>query len=314
LTLATVGVVVAVTIGVDARAQEVSCPSGYAPNSSNTGCVPSQPSAGSVPNGVAGQAQQLFNSFGAAAQGTSSKAAGALRGMLNSFGLQGSAGTPNAVAPNAGNSVTEQGGSNNNFGNPANGVEPFVNNLGLLNRRATTEVDNGGSVPGRGPCVLLTATNVAAVLGEPVKGEVQQSYVREEAVTGGGLTDPGCKYVTADNIRMVFLTLHSSGRAGFDKTVQMDEAASKPGTLFYGSSELAAEMRKDNAARARMAPNPPSGVGDKAYLVHAGQEEVQVHVLKGSTFFDISTVDANGAKASASRWAVALARKVANRI
>jgi hypothetical protein len=315
LMLVTIAVIIAVGIGPRARAQELSCPPGYAPNSSNTGCIPSQPSAGSAQGSVAGQAQQLLNSFGAAVQGAPSKAAGALGGMLNSFGLQGSAATPNEVAPNADNGATAQGGSSNNFGNPANGVEPFVNNMGLLKGSSgAPKVGNSGTARGGGPCALLTADDVAAVLGEPVKGEVQQSYMREEAVTGGGMTDPGCRYVTADNMRMVFLTLPlHRGRAGFDETVQLDEAASKPGTLSYGSPELAAEMRQDNAARARMAPERLSGVGDKAYLV-PGPQEVQVLVLKGNTFFDISTLDTNGAKESTSRWAVALARKVAARL
>ncbi len=316
LMLVTIAVIIAVRIGPPARAQELSCPPGYAPNSSNSGCVPSQPSAAPAQGDLEGQAQHLLNSFGEAVQGASQKATGAVGGMLNRFGVQGSRAAANEAAPNEGNAGAAQGGSGNNFGNPANGVEPFVNNLGLSKSSsgAPREVGNGGTARGGGPCALLPADDVAAVLGEPVKGEVQQSYMREEAVTGGGQTDPGCKYVTADNMRMVFLTLHRSGRAGFDEAVRMDEAASKPGTLSYGSSELAAEMRKDNAARARMAPDPLSGVGDKAYLVHAGQQEVQVRVLKGNTFFDISTVDANGAKKSASRWAVALAHKVADRM
>ena len=316
LMLVTIAVIIAVRIGPPARAQELSCPPGYAPNSSNTSCVPSQPNAGPAQGGFGGQAQQLLNSFGAAVQGASSKASGALGGMMNSFGLQGSGAAPNEGAPNEGNAGAAQGGSGNNFGNPANGVEPFVNNLGLSkgSSGAPREVGNGGTARGGGPCALLTADDVAAVLGEPVKGEVQQSYMREEAVTGGGMTDPGCKYVTADNMRMVFLTLPlHRGRAGFDETVQLDEAASKPGTLSYGSPELAAEMRQDNAARARMAPERLSGVGDKAYLV-PGPQEVQVLVLKGNTFFDISTLDTNGAKESTSRWAVALARKVAARL
>ena len=37
----------------------------------------------------------------------------------------------NEVAPSAGNGATAQSGSSDNFGNPANGVEPFANNLGL---------------------------------------------------------------------------------------------------------------------------------------------------------------------------------------
>jgi len=79
--MATIAVVIA--IGAGARAQELSCPPGYAPDQNNTSCVPSQPSAGLAQGGVAGQAQQLLNSFGAAVQGAPSKAAGALGGVLN---------------------------------------------------------------------------------------------------------------------------------------------------------------------------------------------------------------------------------------
>jgi len=81
LILATIAVVIA--IGAGARAQELSCPPGYTPDQNNTSCVPSQPSAGLAQGGVAGQAQQLLNSFGAAVQGAPSKAAGALGGVLN---------------------------------------------------------------------------------------------------------------------------------------------------------------------------------------------------------------------------------------
>src|SRR5271156_6746994 len=101
----TIAVVIAVAIGAGARAQELSCPSGYAPDQSNTSCVPSQPGAGAAQGGVAGQAQQLLNRFGAAVQGAPSKAEGALGGVLNSFGLGGS-----GAAPKGDNGGTAQGG------------------------------------------------------------------------------------------------------------------------------------------------------------------------------------------------------------
>jgi len=107
LILTTIAVVIAVAIGAGARAQELSCPSGYAPDQNNTSCVPSQPSAGAAQGGVAGQAQQLLKSFGAAVQGQAnpSNPSGALGGMLNRLGLGGS-----GAAPKGDNGGTAQGG------------------------------------------------------------------------------------------------------------------------------------------------------------------------------------------------------------
>ncbi len=85
LTLATIAVVIAVTTRAR-TAHELSCPPGFAPDQDNTSCVPSRPSAGPAQGGLAGQAQQFLNSFG---QGAPLTAAGALGGVLNSFGLGG---------------------------------------------------------------------------------------------------------------------------------------------------------------------------------------------------------------------------------
>lgn len=193
---ATIALIIAVGIGPRAQAQELSCPPGYALNSSNTGCVPSQPSPGSAQGGVAGQAQRLFNSFGAAVQGASSKATGALGGMLNSFGLQGSGAAPNEAAPSAGNAGTAPSGFSTAPTNVYGSEHP--------SKTATAA---------HGACSLLSTDDVAAVLGGPVKLQESDSGIATYNTTDA----TACSYQTADNASSVELMVSSGGRADFDQ-------------------------------------------------------------------------------------------------
>jgi len=249
---ATVAVVIAVAIGAGARAQELSCPPGYAPDQNNTGCVPSQPSAGPAQGGVAGQAQQLLNSFGAAVQGAPSKAAGALGGVLNSFGLGGS-----SAAPKGDNGGTAQAGVGGGASNGYASEHPH-------NKTAS-----------QGPCALLTANDVATVLGDSVTWS-----------SAGADTPDRCSYSTTGHAD-IDLNL-AGGRAEFHKL---------PSEL-PGMTTL-------------------SGVGDAAYngpkSTGGSGAGAQVFVLKGNTYFYI-TVQSESGDASDARSAVALARKVADRI
>jgi len=252
--LATIAVIIAVAIGAGARAQELSCPLGYAPNQNNTSCVPSQPSAGPAQGGVAGQAQQLFNSFGAAVQGAPSKAAGALGGMLNSFGMGGS-----GAAPQGYNGGAAQGGVGGTATNDSGDLHP------------------AGKIAAHGACALLTANDVAEVLGESVNWR-------------NGTPD-ACKYSTTESTD-VDLNL-AGGRAEFDKV-----PGEVPGVTPLSGVGDAAFL------------NPPGRTVSGAVDWGAGAE---VYVIKRGTYFYL-TVQSDSNNADDPRKATALARKVADRI
>jgi len=253
-----------VAIGAGARAQELSCPPGYAPDQYNTSCIPSQPSAGAAQGGVAAQAQQLLNSFGAAVQGVPSKAAGAFGGMMNSFGSGGS-----GAAPNQYNGGTAQ---------PGVGIGTAQAGTGAAAMNDDGGQHTSGKTAAHRACALLTADDVAAVLGESVTWSSAGS---------GGTNDPlACSYSTTNHAD-VDLSL-AGGRAEFRK--------------------LPSELSGMTAL---------SGVGDAAYngpkSTGGSGAGAQVFVLKGNTYFYI-TVQSERGDASDARSAVALARKVANRI
>jgi len=275
--LATIAVVIAVAIGAGARAQELSCPPGYAPDQNNTSCVPSQPSAGPAQGGVAGQAQQLLNTFGAAVQGAPSKAAGALGGMLNSFGL-GSSG----AAPQGDNGGTAQG-VQGAPSNPAGALGGTLNSFGLGGSGAAPQGDNSGTAQGgvgggarngdygaqhplsktaaQGGCPLLTAHDVAAVLGESVNWS-----------SAGAGTPDSCAYSTTKGTD-VRLSVNGGGRREFDRTIralQQDYQRYGPGCQ---TPPCLAPLTK------------LSGVGDAAYLnaSQVGGSGAEVYVIKGGT-------------------------------
>jgi len=255
----TIAVVIAVAIGTGARAQELSCPPGYAPDQNNTSCVPSQPNAGPAQGGVAGQAQHLLDSFGAAVQGAPSKAAGALGGMLNSFGLGGSGATPKG----------------DNGGTAQGGVGGGTAQAGVGGGATYGGQHPPGKTAAHGACALLTANDVATVLGDSVTWS-----------SAGADTPDRCSYSTTGHAD-VDLNL-AGGRAEFHKL---------PSEL-PGMTTL-------------------SGVGDAAYngpkSTGGSGAGAQVFVLKGNTYFYI-TVQSERGDASDARSAVALARKVADRI
>lgn len=280
LILATIAVVIVVAIGAGARAQELSCPPGYAPDQNNTSCVPSQPSAGPAQGGVAGQAQQLLNSFGAAVQGAQSNAAGALGPMLNSFGLGGSGAAPQGYNGSAAQGAAPQGYN----GGTAQGAAPQGYNGGTaqggVGGAATN--DYGGQHPlskisAHAPCALLTANDVATVLGD--------SVTWSSAGSGGPNAASACSYATTNNADV---DINLGGRAEFEKL----------------PSQLSGMT-------------PLSGVGDAAYngpkSTGGSGGGAQVFVLKGATYFYI-TVQSDNGDTNDARTAAALARKVAARI
>ncbi len=254
LILATSAVVVVVLISKGARAQELTCPPGYRPDQNNAGCVPSQPSAGAAQGGVAGQAQQFLNSLGAAVQGASSSPAGALSGVLKSFGMGAS-----GAAPNQYNGGTAQAGTG----------AAAMNDYGGQHTSGKTAAHRA--------CALLTADDVAAVLGE--------SVTWSSAGSGGTNDALACSYST---------TNHSD----------VDLSLAGGGGEFH---KLPSELPGMTAL---------SGVGDAAYngpkSTGGSGGGAQVFVLKGNTYFYI-TVQSERGDASDARSAVALARKVAAR-
>jgi len=262
--LTTIGVVIAVAIGAGAQAQELSCPPGYAPDQSNTSCVPSRPSAAPVQGGVAGQAQQILNSIGAAVQGAPSNATGALGGILNSFGLGGSDAAP--TQPSGGAAPTQ----------PSGGAEQAE----VGGTRTSDHGDRHSltKTSGHGPCALLTANDIAAVLGE--------SADWSSAGTPSPDSSTACSYSTPSGTD-VNINL-AGGRAEFHK--------------------LPSELPGMTAL---------SGVGDAAYdgpkSTGGSGGGAQVFVLKGNTYFYI-TVESDNGDASDARSAAALARKVAARL
>jgi len=255
--IATIAVVIAVAIGAAARARELPCPPGYAVDQDNTGGVPSRPGAAPAQGGVAGQDQQLLNSFGAAVQGAPSSAAGALGGTRYSFGLGGS-----RAAPNGDNFAVAQGGAG---GSATNGPCGFAEYPPC-------------KIPLGNACVLLTAGDVAAVSGE---SWTQQGSGPMRPLAGAPLIND-CQYDGPSEDDDIEIRVHEGGRAQFDDTVFK---------LLGGLTKL-------------------SGVGDAAYeSVLPGIAEV--FVIQGGTFFNITLhVDSP----NRGGWAVALGRKVADRI
>jgi hypothetical protein len=155
-----------------------------------------------------------------------------------------------------------------------------------------TNGDYGGQRPlgktaAQGACALLTAEDVAAVYGGPVK------------LTSGPLDNP-CVY--DGDATHAQLELNDGGRREFDKTIrQLQEYAQQYGPGCQTPPCLVPLAKL-------------SGVGDAAYL-NASQSNGsggQVYGMKGGTYFTIS-VQSDSANLD-NRTAVALARKVADRM
>ena len=138
-------------------------------------------------------------------------------------------------------------------------------------------VGMGARVQAASPCTLLTADDVTAVLGMPVKGlETGVSYECMYASESPGFQG---EHPT------VTLTVHG-GRADFDQSVSMGRQYGMPYT-------------------------PLSGVGDKAYENNnCGEQCAEVGVMKGKAYFTVMVQE----DLNHSRSAVALARKVSERI
>jgi hypothetical protein len=127
------------------------------------------------------------------------------------------------------------------------------------------------------PCALLTADDVTAVLGTPVKG--QDTGVSYECMYTS--ESPGFQ----GEHPTVTLTVHG-GRADFDQSVSMGQQYGMPYTAL-------------------------SGLGDKAYENNScGEQCAQVGVMKGKAYFTVMVQE----DLNHSRSAVALARKVSERI
>lgn len=266
--MATSAVVIAVAIGAGARAQELSCPPGYAPDQNNTSCVPSQPSGGPTQGDVAGQAKQLLNSLGAAVQGAPSKAAGALGGVLNSFGLGGS-----DAAPKGDNGGTAQG---------------------EVSGGAASAPCGFGEYPpckvAEDACALLAPDVVAAVLGG---GWTRKGSGPMRPLAGAALVND-CTYDGPVLDDEVTLTVHDGGRAQFHRAVyNMGHSV----TALSGVGDAAYESRISR------------GSNDEGKAI----AQVQVWVIKGGTYFDI-TVNREGPNLAPGPAGVALANKVADRI
>ncbi len=186
-------------------------------------------------------------------------------------------------------------------------VGPFLNNLGLGGAQAPPQGGNGGAAQGgiggaavnegyggghapaagagHGPCALLAADDVSAVLGAPVK--VDNPGIGDECIYGRVNTK-----VTMGEDATVTLSLNQDyGRLNFDENFRSREKYGVPITLL-------------------------SGLGDKAYQENECIGTCSdVGVLKGDTFFIITVLLADtDTKEFASRSAVALARKVADRM
>jgi hypothetical protein len=131
-------------------------------------------------------------------------------------------------------------------------------------------------------CALLTADDVAAVLGDKV------TWSSAEA---SGSDDASCSYATkviGDDAAELKV---AGGRAEFDETVRQLQDISKQ----YHVAPL----------------TPLSGVGDSAFLNTSGDDTAQVYVMKGGTYFYI-TVACKRAKCAS--LGSALAHKVIDRI
>ena len=185
----------------------------------------------------AGQAQQFLNSFG---QGAPSTAAGALGGVLNSFGLGGGG---SGVAPQG--SAAPQG---YNGGTAQNGVGGGSTN------------DYGGQrvskISAHDPCSLLTAGDISAVLGSPVTWS--------SAGAGGPTADTVCSYSTDDHTSITVSV--NGGRADFDNnTRQMNSMASQ----YHMQPLIPVSGVGDKAFM-----NPPStgggGAGRQVYVLKGG--------------------------------------------
>jgi hypothetical protein len=284
--LAAVAVIIAVGFGTRVHAQELSCPPGYGPNSSYTGCVASQPNPGSAQSGAAGEAQQILNGFGAAVQGASSNAAGAVEGMLNSFGMQGQA-TPS----NQGYGGNAQGG----YGSPPpmqGGYGAPPQNQGEYGTPPQTQGgyatppsnayagEQPSKISAHDPCTLLPASDVSTALGMPVKNDDAAS----EGVTNECLYDATTTGFEGETPRVTLFLI--GGRADYDRDVSTAQQ--------YGMPYAAL-----------------SGLGDKAYINNScGEQCAAVGVLKGRNYFQVQVQE----DVNHSRNATALARKVAERI
>jgi hypothetical protein len=135
----------------------------------------------------------------------------------------------------------------------------------------------GARAQAASPCALLSADDVSAVLGMPVKG--QDTGVSYE-----------CMYTSESTgfqgeVPTVTLTVHG-GRADFDQSVSIGQQYGMPYTSL-------------------------SGVGDKAYENNnCGEQCAEVGVMKGKTYFMVMVQE----DVNHTRSAVALARKVAHRM
>jgi len=224
----------------------------------------SRPEQGSV----AGQAQQLLNGFGAAVQGASSKASGALGGMLNSFGLGAPGLAPTPTAGNGGTAPEEDGGAANGSGAVAPGeVGGDVTNepCGLYGHPPC-------KIAGWNACALLTGEDLAAVSGE--------SWTQQ----GSGTINECTYWGQAETQDIEITTVHGGGRAQFD----------------------------ERARGCHRSCRSLSGVGDAAYwdVTEAG---ANLGAIQSGTYFSIR-FQSHSPNPNLGRWAVALARKAADRI
>jgi hypothetical protein len=138
-------------------------------------------------------------------------------------------------------------------------------------------IGSGAAPAAGGPCALLTANDVTAVLGMPVKGV--DAGDSEECMYASETQDSAGEQAT------VTLRVHG-GRADFDQSVSMAQQYGMPYT-------------------------PLSGLGDKAYENNkCGEQCATVGVIKGKAYFTVMVQE----DLNHSRSAVALARNIADRI
>lgn len=259
LRIATIAAVIAAATGLGAQAQE----------------APSQQGSGPGQGSIAGQAQQLLNGLGEAVQGTTSKAAGGLGGMLNSLGLGGPGSAPTPTAENRGTAPEEVGGAANGPG----GVAPGGAGGDATNGPCGYYGHPPCKIAGWNACALLTADDLAAVSGE---SWTQQGSGPMRPLAGAQLINE-CTYDgQGEHGDMEITTVHSGGRAQFDKHAHARDLRSL------------------------------SGVGDEAYL-NVVEGGAHVLVIQNGTYFEIR-LQSHSPNPNLGSWAVASARKAADRI
>jgi hypothetical protein len=131
----------------------------------------------------------------------------------------------------------------------------------------------GAALAAQDPCTLITSADIAALMGGPV---TKLSKVGVPAQ----IASRECNYSTADGDDITLSI--DGGRAEFNNVVKQ----------IPGLKRL-------------------TGVGDAAYENSDPGAFVQVYVLKGGTYFNLSL---SSTRAGASGWAVAMARTAASRL